>query len=95
MSTISGQIAVTSTAASVPASTTPVIGLGGLVSLKLSNSGANPIQLGPAGVTASTGYTLAASAALTLDLEGDDTLYAVSALGSTLQVLALGKEIGG
>lgn len=95
MSTISGQIAVSTTALSVPASTTPVIGVGGLVSLKLSNSGANPIQLGGPGVTTSNGYTLAASAVLALDLEGDDTLWAVSALGSTLQVLALGKEIGG
>lgn len=93
MSTYSGSVAVSTTAVSIPASIG--FGLGGLVSVRLKNSGANPIQLGNALVTGSTGYTMAAGDVLTVDLEGDDVLYAASTAGSTLQVLALGKMIGG
>lgn len=82
----------------VSTSAVPVLGttgLGGLWSVKLKNSGTNPITLGGSGVTATTGYLMAGGDTLSVDVEGDDALYAISALGSTLQVLALGKELGG
>lgn len=94
MSVIGGNIAVTSTAVNIAANLS--LGVGGLISVKLKNSGAtNPIALGGSGVTASAGYQMAPGDVLAVDLEGDDALWAVSTSGSTLQVLALGKEIGG
>lgn len=89
MSVVSNQLAVTATAAIVVAGQS-----GGVIEMHLTNSGANPIQLGPSSITGATGFTLAAGVTIPLRISGDDVLYAVSALGSTLQVLAVGEVLG-
>lgn len=54
----------------------------------VKNTGANAVHLGPAGVTASTGLSVAASSSVQVLLGERDALYVFSTSGSTIEVLA-------
>lgn len=60
---------------------------GGLLTIK--NTSANAADLGPAGVTAGTGFDLAAGATATVQLDSGDVLFAIrsAAADATLSVL--------
>lgn len=60
----------------------------GSVGTVLSNIGANPVFIGPAGVTATTGVQIAAGANLTLNTL-NSVLYAITGTGSTTVVVGL------
>lgn len=80
------------TAARVTASTTAVAlntAAGGGERLLVTNTSANAADLGPAGVTAGAGFSLAASATVSLELDPGDVVYAIrsGASDATLAVL--------
>lgn len=60
-------------------------------SLVLRNSGATDVVLGGTGVTATTGYTLAAGVALgRIEIAAGEQLFVIAATTGTLEVLRLG-----
>lgn len=60
---------------------------GGLLMLK--NTSANAADLGPAGVTAGTGYDLAAAQLVTIQLDAGDVLYAIRSGGADAVIAIL------
>jgi hypothetical protein len=60
---------------------------GGLLMLK--NVSANAADLGPAGVTAGTGYDLAAAQLVTIQLDAGDILYAIRSAASDAIIAVL------
>lgn len=80
------------TTARVTVSTTavalnPADSQGALLTLK--NTSANAADLGPAGVTAGTGFDLAAGATLTIQLDAGDILYAIRSAASDATIAVL------
>ena len=60
--------------------------------IALSNSSGAIVYLGPSGVTTTTGYPLAASGTLKIQLHIDEALYGiVASTGSTVSFLASGS----
>lgn len=60
-------------------------GTGGTI-LRIKN-GAAAIDLGGSGVTAGTGFEVAASGEVTVELDSGDVLYAICATSSVVQVM--------
>lgn len=91
MAVSSAVVAVTSTA-TLLSGTDPgdVSGAANGQQLQLNNTGATSVFLGGAGVTTTTGYTLAAGAQLRVELEGKEALYAIAAATGTVGVLRTG-----
>lgn len=59
--------------------------------VRIKNTGANAIFIGPAGVTTGTGYTLAAAAAEDFHLGADEAIYATCTTGpNVIHVFASG-----
>lgn len=81
------------TAARVTASTSAVAlnSADALAPTKLfvTNTSANAADLGPAGVTAGAGYSLAASASLYIDIDPGDVLFAIRSGGSDAVISVL------
>lgn len=59
-------------------------------SVLMTNVGAAAVFLGGAGVTTTNGYSLAAGASLSVDLTGDEKMFAVAAVSGSLHVLRTG-----
>lgn len=91
-------MAVTATRVAVDATVDPVVvvtGRGGGRRVWIRNAGANEVYLGPADVTAASGFELAAATSLPapIDLGPDDDLYAICAAAetTTLHVLTASR----
>lgn len=72
-------------------------GLGGSghYTVVIANTGAHPASLGDSTVVNPGAFTFAAGASLVLDMPADDTLFASSTLGTTIEVLATnGIDVG-
>lgn len=94
----SAQVPVTATAAVLVTGGTPMASGSGPVGdnpsgaawgarVLVSNTGANPVFLGGANVTAGNGWSLAAAGSVQLLLAQGEPLYGISAAGSTVQLL--------
>lgn len=56
----------------------------------LKNTSANAADLGPAGVTAGTGFDLAAGATLAVELDPGDVLFAIRSAAADATIAVLG-----